>query len=140
MTCIIGLLNNGNIYMGVDSIVFSDTFYQIRKDEKVFFLNDKFIISFTGSFRIGQILRYNFKPPFHPIDMDDMHYMCTLFVDSVMDCLVEKGAVKTESGIVGSEELEFLVGYNKQIYHIQQDFQVGINSMNFISCGCGRDY
>jgi ATP-dependent protease HslVU (ClpYQ) peptidase subunit len=139
MTCIIGLLDKGDIYIGADSIAFSDTNYIIRQDKKVF-IKGKFLYAFSLSFRIGQILRYVFEPPFHPHDMSDMQYICSLFIDSLIDCLIDKSMIKTEDGVISSDEFEFIVGYNQQIYRIYPDFQVEVSYIDFTSCGCGANY
>lgn len=62
MTCIVGLVDKGSIYMGGDSAGVAGLSVTTRADEKVF-LNGPFIMGFTTSFRMGQILRYKFVPP-----------------------------------------------------------------------------
>jgi ATP-dependent protease HslVU (ClpYQ) peptidase subunit len=64
MTCIVGVNHNGNIYIGGDSAGVAGLQLQIRSDEKVFLTGD-FIMGFTTSFRMGQLLRYAFSPPEH---------------------------------------------------------------------------
>ena len=60
MTCIVGILEeNGDIYMGGDSAGASGNTLKIRADEKVF-INENYIMGFTSSFRMGQLLRYGF--------------------------------------------------------------------------------
>ncbi len=62
-----------------------------RKDSKVFILKKQFIIGFTSSFRMGQILKYSFDPPEHPSGMGVEKYMNTLFVDEVRKVFKDKG-------------------------------------------------
>lgn len=60
MTCIIGLIKNKKVYIGGDSAGVDGLNITIRKDSKVFKIN-KFIIGYTSSFRMGQLLRFKLK-------------------------------------------------------------------------------
>ena len=64
----------------------------IRKDPKVFKVGN-FLIGYTSSFRMGQILRFNFNPlKYVPeIHNDEYEYMCTDFIDEVRVCFREGG-------------------------------------------------
>lgn len=134
MTCIVGLMDNGKVYMGGDSAGVSGLDLTIRADEKVF-RNGDFLMGFTSSFRMGQLLRYKFKPPVQPDDMDDYEYMVTLFVDEIRQCLKEGGYARNNNGEESGGT--FLVGYKGQLYIIDSDFQVGKPLDNFAACGCG---
>jgi len=132
MTCIVGLVDKGDIYMGGDSAGVAGLSITIRADEKVF-TNGEFIMGFTSSFRMGQLLRYKFEAPKQLQSQSDMKYMVTDFIDAVQKCFVEHGfGSKTSGG-------NFLVGYNGNLYNIQSDYQVGLSHKAFESVGCGSD-
>lgn len=134
MTCICALVDNkGTIYMGGDSAGVAGLSVSIRSDEKVF-VNGPFIMGFTSSFRMGNLLRYKFSPPKHYKDeKNDMEYMTTDFVDGVRRCFANNGFGSISSG--GT----FLVGYNKTLYLIDSDFQVGIDAFQMDAIGCGSE-
>ena len=132
MTCIVGLVDKGNIYIGGDSAGVAGLSVTVRADEKVF-INGPFIMGFTTSFRMGQLLRYKLNPPKQTVGTDDMKYMVTDFVDAVAKCFSDNGYGSKSSG--GN----FLVGYNNKLYCIDNDFQVGISSQPFHAVGCGAD-
>lgn len=136
MTCIVGLIHNGTVYMGGDSAGVGGYDLTIRKDEKVF-ENGEFLIGFTSSFRMGQLLRYKFKPPYHIPDMPTEEYMATLFVDAVRSCLKEGGYAKTQEGEESGGT--FLVGYRGRLFSIQDDFQIGESMHGYDAVGCGRN-
>lgn len=142
MSCIIAYRSkNGNIYMGCDSasIALEDFSISTRNDKKVFLKNDM-IFGFANSFRMGQILKYKFKRPDHPKNMDDYEYMCTLFIDAVIKCFVENSFIgTTEEGEIQFDGI-FMVGYNKQIYTIGPDFQIDSEDSKFSCIGCGSSY
>lgn len=64
--------------------------------------------------------------------------MCTTFIDAVRKCLKNGGytTVECENERIGV----FLVGYNKKLYSIDSDLQVGESYENFDSVGCGANY
>lgn len=134
MTCIVGLVDKGNIYIGGDSAGVSGLDISIRSDEKVF-SNGPFIMGFTTSFRMGQILRYKFDPPKQTVGEDDMKYMVTTFIDAVRQCFVDAGYGTGKDNSGGS----FLVGYNGTLYVIHNDFQVGKPSLPYDAVGCGEN-
>lgn len=62
MTCIIGYIDrkNNKTYIGADSCASAGCDKIIRKDKKVFKseYNPNFLIGFTSSYRMGQLLMY----------------------------------------------------------------------------------
>lgn len=132
MTCIVGLVDKGNVYIGGDSAGVAGLSISIRADEKVF-VNGPFIMGFTTSFRMGQLLRYKFSPPQQTIDQDDVEYMVTSFIDAARTCFIDNGFGDKSNG--GT----FLVGYREKLYTIDEDFQVGIPANSFDAVGYGRD-
>jgi len=137
MTCIVGLVDGGEIYIGGDSAGISGFDLRLRKDSKVF-VKDEMIFGFTSSFRMGQILRYNFSIPPHIPKKDDYTYLCTDFIDSLIACFKEKGYAR-----VNNQEITggtFLVGYKSNLYRIDNDFQVGMTRDRYDACGCGENY
>lgn len=136
MTCIVGLLHDDSVYIGGDSAGVAGYGLTVRADEKVF-INGDFIMGFTSSFRMGQLLRYSLKPPkYHP-DIDLTEYMVTAFVNAVRECLKTGGYAekKEEKEKAGT----FLVGFRGKLFKIDSDYQVGIPSQSFDACGCGED-
>jgi hypothetical protein len=135
MTCIVSLIDNGTVYMGGDSAGVAGLSISIRADEKVF-VNGPFLMGFTTSFRMGQLLRYKFTPPNQLSDKTDMAFMVTDFIDSVRDCFGQNGFGKTSEKTY-NEGGTFLVGYKNNLYHIDSDFQVGQTVCGYDSVGCG---
>lgn len=134
MTCIVGLVHDGDVYIGGDSAGVAGLSLSIRADEKVFG-NGPFIMGFTTSFRMGQLLRYKFSPPAQTVHQDDMEYMVTSFVDACRQCFSGNGFGDKEATVGGN----FLVGYKGKLYNIEGDYQVGIPRATFDAVGCGTD-
>lgn len=134
MTCIVGLVDKGDVYIGGDSAGTSNYSISIRADEKVF-CNGPFIMGFTTSFRMGQLLRYKFSPPAQTIHQNDMEYMVTSFVDTARKCFSDNGFGDKDATSGGI----FLVGYKNQLYTIHSDYQVKLTLEQFDAVGSGSD-
>lgn len=141
MTCIVGLIHDGTVYIGGDSAGIAGYSLTVRADEKVF-ANGPFLMGFTTSFRMGQLLRYKLTPPTHPYVepgqlMDVPKYMVTCFIDAVRECLKAGGyAEKLNEQESGGK---FLVGYSGRLFIIDSDYQVGESLDGYAAVGCGAD-
>lgn len=137
MTCILGLMDSGKVWMAGDSAGVGGYDIRTRNDTKVF-INGPYIMGFTSSFRMGQLLRFSLHVPHQDPDHTDEQHMMTTFIDAVRQCLKDGGCAKVDSN--QEEGGEFLVGYKGQLYAVYQDFQISIPSKMFEACGCGEDY
>lgn len=136
MTCIVGLLDDGKVYMGGDSAGVAGYYLTKRKDKKVF-KNGDFLIGFTSSFRMGQLLQCNFTPPKYHKDEDLYKYMVTDFIDAVRTCFKAGGYSKKENEV--EKGGTFLVGCYGRLFEIESDFQVGESFDSYEAVGCGID-
>lgn len=89
MTAIAGLVHDGRVLVGADSAGVGGWTLTIRKDAKVF-ANGPYVMGFTTSFRMGQILCWSFKPP-PPGKGSLERFMCTTWVDTARKALSEGG-------------------------------------------------
>lgn len=139
MTCIVAAIEgrDGSIVMGGDSAGVSGLDVTVRADEKVF-TNGAFIMGFTSSFRMGQLLRYALKPPSQEYGQDMFAFMAINFVDAVRDCLKKGGYAKKENETESAGT--FIVGYNGRIFTVHSDYQVSEAQCDFASVGCGESY
>lgn len=124
MTCIVGITDpkTKKIYIGADSTA-SDGW---RKSDlitpKVFILQNKFLIGFTTSFRMGQVLQYDFTPPPHKRGSSVDKYMVSVFIKALRKCYLDSGfASKNNEKERGGE---CLIGYKGHLFRIQDDYSV----------------
>lgn len=137
MTCIVALVKEGKSYIGADSAGTNNAFsLQHRKDEKVFKVDD-FLIGFTSSFRMGQLLRFSFTPPEYKESENLFKYMCTDFINGVRQCFKDGGYTNIENSVESGGE--FIVMFRSRIFIVQPDFQVAEIEENYASVGCGFD-
>jgi ATP-dependent protease HslVU (ClpYQ) peptidase subunit len=138
MTCIIGYKVNNLVYIGGDSCGADSYSYtkRIRKDSKVF-KNGEYIIGYTSSFRMGQLLRFN-ELPIPKVGEDLYQFFCTKFIDTIREILKKGGyATVKENAEQGGC---FLVGYRDRLFEIESDFQVSEVADSFDSIGCGSNF
>jgi ATP-dependent protease HslVU (ClpYQ) peptidase subunit len=136
MTCIVGLKHDGQVYIGGDSLGSNGYSKIVRTDEKVF-RNGPFVMGFTTSFRMGQLLHHAFVPPSLPDENLD-RYMTVDFINGIRQCLKDGGWAQTnDSQEVGGT---FLVGVRDQLYTIESDYQVGKAAISYDACGSGEDF
>lgn len=136
MTCVVGVEHDGRVWLGADSAGVSGWSLTVRADEKVF-RTGPFVMGFTSSFRMGQLLRYSFNPPKQAKSQDDYEFMCTAFVDEVRRCLKDGGYMTTTNGNEAGGT--FLVGYKGSLYAVHDDFQVARAACGFDAVGCGGE-
>ena len=136
MTCIVGIAQGGKVWIGADSASVSN--WQCTKTtlSKVFKVQD-FLIGYTTSFRMGQILQYHLVVPLQT-DQLDLEYLVTKFIPKVRDVFQEHwfDEVKKEKNKGG----DFLLGYGGHLYYVACDFQVNENVCGFDACGSGEEY
>lgn len=138
MTCIVAIKRNGVVSMAGDSAGSSGNDIVVRKDPKVFEVDESTMIGFCGSFRMGQILMNYLVMPPREEGLTDYRYICTSFITVVRQLFSEHGYMKKD----GEQEEGgfFLVVYRGEIYSIESDFQVGVHVDDFVSIGSGSSY
>lgn len=135
MTCIVGVIEKKKVWVGSDSAA-SDGWHQTAiKQPKVFLLQNKFLIGYTTSFRMGQILQYSFKPPIHKLGVSIQKYMINHFVNSLRKCYSNYGFAKKEKE--QDKGGECLVGYKGHLFRIQDDYSILESLYDYDSTGSG---
>ena len=143
MTCIVGLIDDGEVYMGSDSAGVQGWDLRLRSDNKVFQIKDM-LIGFTTSFRMGQILRFalplNLAPyPYSGYSQDEVErYMYLDFLENVRELFKIKGYSKIENNNEAGGE--FLVGFQGQLWSVYEDFQIAQFDIPFQAIGCGASF
>lgn len=120
MTCIAAIVEDGKIIMGGDRAGSDGWNIETRTSPKVF-QNGEFVMGFTTSFRMGQLLEHSFVPPQFVEGEKLMTYMVKRFITEAQRCLVTGGFCKNEGPWKGGN---FLVGVRGHLFHIESDFQV----------------
>lgn len=134
MTCIVGLVERDKVWMGGDSAGVAGYSTSSRLDPKVF-RNGPYLMGFTTSFRMGQILQFG-KPPAPPA-RGLFRFMVTTFVPWAREAMKSAGYLKIKDN--QEEGGTFLVGTRGRLFYVDSDFQIGEHHDNFAAVGCGQD-
>ena len=103
---------------------------------KVFRL-DQFIIGYTTSFRMGQILQYHLAVSPQEEESDN-RYMIVTFAEAVRACLKDYGFATVDNNLESGGT--FLVGYRGHLYCMYSDYQISEAADGIGACGCGQAY
>lgn len=152
MTCIIGLVHEGKVYMGGDSAgangwttratalrkVFVREFYDPGDALKLRPCTTRFLIGYTTSYRMGQLLQYHLEVRRPGQRESGEQYMVTGFAEAARHLFADMGfseinSNKHEGGV-------FLVGYGQHLYRIESDYQVQQFRDGFDAVGCGSEF
>jgi ATP-dependent protease HslVU (ClpYQ) peptidase subunit len=137
VTCIVGWVENGIVYLGADSAGMDTNTYAIsvQRQPKVFY-NGPMIIGYTTSFRMGQLLEHALVVPPQTDDESIEHYMVTTFMDTVRDCLKSHGwSTVTHNNESGGQ---FLVGYRGRLFVVESQFNVLEAAQPYAAIGCAE--
>lgn len=136
MTCIVGVAQDGRCHIGGDSAGVDGSRMTItdRADQKVFKVG-AFVMGFTTSFRMGQLLAYSLHAPAPRDGASLMAYMATDFIDAVRACLKSGGFARQDSG--AEKGGTFLVGFRGNLFTVYDDYQVEQTLNDFHAVGCG---
>lgn len=136
MTAVVGIVEDGIVWLGGDSAGVGGLSMQTRSDPKVF-KNGEFVIGYTTSFRMGQILQHHLTPPLPFEGQVGMEYIVKRFVPAVKEQLKSHGFQTSSDGrdIGGT----FLVGYRGDLYEVADDYQVARVRQRYHAVGCGCD-
>ncbi|WP_232079999.1 hypothetical protein [Burkholderia pseudomallei] len=123
--------------MGADSAAVGCWTVWDRLDPKIYRVGP-FLIGFTTSYRMGQLLGHSFSVPDHLEGVDTFAFMCTTFVDAVRECLKKGGFALRENE--REEAGTFLCAYRGRVFRVESDYQIGESATNFDACGCGQEF
>lgn len=134
MTCICGMVRDGHVYMAGDLMGSNGFTGKVYPDSKVF-INGDFIIGYTSSFRMGQILEWNWVPPLREEGITDRQYMQFNVIESLRETFAIFGYGVKE----GLESLggNFLIGYKDSLYEMQENFSL-LRIEDYAAVGSGQ--
>ncbi len=149
MTCIAGLAKEGKVYIASDSLGSGNGVKQVYATPKlvvleVFEKKDLSLtkidlgIGYTSSYRMGDILRYNFTPPAIEQEEDENEYLVKDFIPELIKCFDEHSFAKTKEGTKSGGN--FLVGLRGRLFMVQDDFSVLEPECNYTSVGSGQEF
>lgn len=139
MTCIAALVSNGEVFMASDSMHSDSYTEEYSKFPKVFKNNSSnipFIIGYTTSTRMGQIIQYGFEPPRKYKDVTIEQYLFD-FVNE-LKCVFEDHGFKRVDPEGEDAGGTFLLGIFGRLFKVQSDFSI-LELDHYGAVGSGAD-
>jgi ATP-dependent protease HslVU (ClpYQ) peptidase subunit len=142
MTCIVGIVHEGRVYVGGDAMItatYSGTAMDAdaSRSPKVFKVGGV-VIGWAGSPRLGQLLEHALTLP--PLPSDDSgvsRWMAREFVDAVRACTKDGGHARNDMG----EEQNggaYLVGVASRLFQVNADYSLHESTRGYDAAGTGR--
>lgn len=147
MTCIVAVTDGQRIVLGADSVgVGPKPYHQIRRDPKIFAVGN-FLLGFTTSFRMGQVLMHSEFP--EPPVTDDptraFRFMVREFVPAARGCLEAGGYAKTITFSRGEAQEShlaqggtFIVGFDGFLFEVHDDYAVAMQELPYTAIGAAH--
>lgn len=135
MTCIVGVETKDQAILMGDSSATDGWTMRATGLQKVFTAGH-YVIGYTTSFRMGQILQYCIDYP--KCNDPTLDFMCREFIPAVRAAFKEQGYLQIES----SQESggQFLIACLGKIFKIDSDFQVNQYQDGLYAIGAGAEY
>lgn len=122
MTAIAGLAQGGRVWLGGDSAGVDGWQLACRRTPKVF-RNGPYLVGYTTSFRMGQVLEHSFRPPAPPRRPGHLQrFLVVEWVDTLRSALKAAGWATAKDGQENGGV--FLVGVRGRLFYIASDFAV----------------
>ena len=129
MTCIVAEVKDGVVHMAGDKCG-SNGYTKIMVDKSKVFINRNFIIGYTTSFRMGQLLEFTWNPPEKLPSQSEENFIYKTVVDSI------KAMLKADGFATDKEGGSFLFGYEGKLYEMQDDYAIfKIDKYSAVGCG-----
>lgn len=135
MTCIVGWVEKGTVWMGADSCG-SNSYTKDSVIQPKLFKKDNMLIGYTGSFRMGQLLQWRLSIPKRHDPTSIEEWLATSFADNLRTCFKDGGfAEKDKEQESGGF---FLIGFEGRLFTVQSDYSVLESRRGFDAAGSGE--
>jgi len=140
MTCIVGYVKGGDVYMGADSFVGGEWSRYQTAEPKVRVLavpglRHPVLVAVTGLLRIKTILDHMSMPA---MIADQRRWVDEIFIDALRQAMWAAGYIKWEDGQEQMPEPNvLLMGFGGHLYSIENNFQVLQVAQPYLAEGAG---
>lgn len=135
MTCIVGIKTKDNVYIGGDTFG-SDGFTGSAYVRPKVFKKDGFVYGVCGSYRIMQLIEFNYITPVRNIGENTENFLYKKIPDNIRACLRNGGAITVKDNIE-TMDASFLFAYENRLFKFQADFSILEPVVNYAAIGSG---
>ena len=140
MTTIVGVVKNGHVIMGADSLVTAGVRKHIHSKMPKIINNNGYLIGGAGDVEACDILMYIWIPPVPTIaERKNIYkYMITDVVPSMREVLEENGYKPDPSDKEAG--FEMLIAFDGELFNIGDDFSVLMDESGIYGVGSGSPF
>ena len=140
MTTIVGVVKNGHVILGADSLVTSGVRKHIHSKMPKIINNNGYLIGGAGDVEACDILMYMWIPPVPTIAQRKnlYKYMITEIVPSMREALEENGYKPDTSDKEAG--FETLIAFDGELFSIGDDFSVLMDETGIYGVGSGSPF
>lgn len=135
MTCTVGVVENGVVWMGADAFSGNEYIYSRSALPKVF-TQQGVLFGIAGDWRGGLLLQ-SLEMPAHPEGMPPEQYVGQLLVAAMRDHFREHGFLQEVNAQQQTEDLVLLIGYQGRLFALWQQFQLTESAEGYEAIGSG---
>ncbi len=135
MTCIVGITDGESVTLGADSAAGTGEEIYTLETRKVF-ARGPYLFGVSGSFRVGQIMRFRAELPEPPPSTDLEPFLIRELVPAIRRVVTEEGAAGSGPTILGAKTT-ILLGCRGQLWCVTNNLTV-IRESPFAAIGSGR--
>lgn len=139
MTCIVGYVENGNVWIGGDGVS-SSGYFEFRgaeKGHKVFKRKD-ILFGVSGGCRQSDLLKHTLVIPDRLENHTDDNYFYNSFIPAMIKCFKDNDAIKVKDS-EASGDIGILIGYQGKLYTMGPHFSAVRIGYNYFAHGSGRE-
>lgn len=138
MTCIVGLVDRGTVWMGGDSAQLSGWTLDLLADGKIAHV-PPYLVGASGDGRMCGLLQYRFHPPPPPADPAELgRFMSVEFADAWRTCLKDGGYNKSDNGREDASGW-IIVAVSERLFTLDGSFASTESRWPYVAIGCARE-
>lgn len=123
MTCAVGIVRSGRVWIGADSAATSDDLIATRAPKV--FRAGPLLVGFAGSYRSAQVLEHGLEVPSQADGQSDLAWLSTTFLDALRQAQRRAGAIRRDAEVDGSATA-YLIGYRGALYELDGEYAIGV--------------
>jgi hypothetical protein len=139
VTCIVGLVDDGGVWFGGDSMTAAGWEATIMRGPKIF-QHGPLLMGTTGTCRIAQLLEWRLAVPPLPTDTNWYRWVATDLTDAIRTCLKDGGHAKQDNGQEAAGGNAILIGVAGHLFELADDYGLVEAACGYDAIGCGQAY
>lgn len=142
MTAVVALARAGVVTVGGDAAGVDAALDAVVEKETKVWRAGPLVLGASGSYRVGQLIRWRMTTPVPEDSMDPLAYLAGPFADAVRAILTEGGALTTwqEDATEAAAGSSLIVGLHGRAFAVMEDFGVSEPATGYTAIGCGAPY